>query len=370
MRNAFWLLVPFLGALLLLGFCSGGPIHRFHKVTGSDVIAADMNNDGIVDLVVARSPEINILLKDKRGHLAKPVAHVMEPGLYAKLLIQDLNGDSLPDVVASTGQIFLADGDGFTAAKTKLPEVTKWVASDVNKDGEVDLVSTKLYMDREGLVQPHVIIITNLGRVLAGDDPHVRKIVKLDAVPTDLLLADFDRDGDPDIAVLTATDTEKLKILENRLEAKEGFPKAQTYEVGAAHKLTSADLNGDSQPDLVLLSPTESECKVLTGQGGLKFEVKPGFKTPGSPQGLDFGNLNGDQHVDIALVCAATKAGKVNKEMVLLEGNSTGRFEEFDRWSVHPRPTHVLVLDLDGQGADDVAVLSEENELESFVQKS
>lgn len=353
-----------------MAFCSGGPVHSFHKVQGSDVVAVDMNSDGAQDLVVFRSPEMDVLLNNKRGHLGRPVGYRLEQGMHAKLHLADINGDQRQDVLASSGQVFMAEEHGYATAGIKLPETIKWLPSDLNGDGATDLLTVKLYKDQRGKSKQHIAVILNLkDAVDGGKKLRVKKLAQLESVPGDYQLGDFDRDGDPDLAVLLPKGEKNLKVYENKLSDDEGFVLAQEYQVGTASAIFSGDFNDDSLPDLILSLSDKSEGKVLAGTGHLKFEDKPVLKLPGPLRSLAFGNLDGDRHTDLALVCYGVGAGNFSKDVILYSGNGVGGFEEMERWDVHPRPAKVLVVDLEGSPLQDVVVLSEESEMESFLQK-
>jgi hypothetical protein len=85
---------------LLLGDGAGsflpGP-----SFTGGDIACADLNGDGHLDLVAARSGMIVTQLGDGRGNFT--IADVVEVGnIVLKVQVADLNGDGIPDVLLST----------------------------------------------------------------------------------------------------------------------------------------------------------------------------------------------------------------------------------------------------------------------------
>jgi YD repeat-containing protein len=123
---------------------------------------------------------------------------------------------------------------------------------------------------------------------------------------------------------------------------------ATTYDVGGPQGvLATADVNGDGVPDLVVESKDGTQLMVLlghknpaTGKGDGTFTAQAPVSIPAA-SGIAFGDLNGDNHLDIVL-----------KGAVLL-GNGDGTFTVV----AHPEITAApVVADVDGDGHLDVIV--------------
>lgn len=368
MRNAFWLLATFLVALLFVGLCSGGPVHRFHEVRGDAILAQDLTGDGIWDLVITNGSGLNVFKRNKRGHLAKPVGYVLEQGLAAKLTLADINGDSRPDIVANTGQVFLGEGEGFSSSVLTLPKTTRWLAADINGDKETDLVTVDL-TTRGGKTEYRIVAILNLTEALDGKKIRVKKVGVTDSVVKEFRLSDLNGDGAPDLVALLPTSESPVQIFHNKLESGDGFQLSIKYPAASASGLRVHDLNSDGHPDLIVTASERSELRFLLQDGQGQFGDKGVLKTPGPPRSVAAGQLDDDGHPDLAVVCYAAGVGQTSEEVVLFKGDGQGRFEELDRWKTHRNPAVVEVMDLEGQAPDDVLVLGEDAELESFLQK-
>jgi hypothetical protein len=75
----------------------GSPLELGHGAWGVEI--ADMNRDGIADLVVAASESIRVLLGDGSGRFAPAEGSPFQTGKGAwRLVVGDFNGDGKPDV--------------------------------------------------------------------------------------------------------------------------------------------------------------------------------------------------------------------------------------------------------------------------------
>ena len=92
------------------------PAKQFWSSTSipQEIAAADFNHDGKLDLVVNLNPNgIAVMLGNGDGTFQAPVTYATDD-LPTGLTVADLNGDGIPDIVATGQQIdvFLGKGDG------------------------------------------------------------------------------------------------------------------------------------------------------------------------------------------------------------------------------------------------------------------
>ena len=212
----------------------------------------------------------------------------------------DLNGDQVPDlVVASRSEgvgVLLGHGDGTFAA-----EVTYNV-------GQIDSVA----------------------------------------------VADFDRDGRPDVAA--ADDgTGLVTILLGSGGGALGAP--TTYPAGhSPWSIQAADLNGDQMPDLAVTNifGTDATVTVLLGKGDGTFSPRASYMTDAGPDGVAIADLDGDGKLDLAV------ANQAGRSVSVLMGRGDGTFGTQTSTASDGGPTTIVAGDLDGDGRPDLVVADQE----------
>ena len=218
------------------------------------VVAADFNDDGIMDLAVlttgATSSSVTVLFGDGITFTQSGPPSVLETVAKA-IAVGDATGDGLPDIAVV--------GDGLLTILAN------------GGDGSFPML---------------------LGTSIGGDQ-------------TGIAFADFDSDGTPDLAVTNTTDV----VILRQIEASGNYPVASNVSVGTAGavRVASADLDGDGGTDLVV-SQAPGQIAVLRGSG---FALgTPTFTTVGAgADALALGDLDGDGRPDI--VVASTRAHEV-----------------------------------------------------------
>jgi FG-GAP-like repeat len=126
-------------------------------ITGANLIAiADVNGDGLNDLVitdpgpVGSPPTVNILLQNKSapGTFLAPVSYTLSAtSIPQSIVVADVNGDGLPDIVIGGSTVVnvllnnaSAPGTFLAAASYATTNATQVAIADVNGDGLVDIV--------------------------------------------------------------------------------------------------------------------------------------------------------------------------------------------------------------------------------------
>jgi hypothetical protein len=343
-----------------------------------DAIAvADVNHDGIPDIVVANpeSGTITVLLGDGKGRFQKAPGSPFPAGhLPADIGIGDFNGDSNPDLLIANHQapyitLLLGDGHGgfhpaphspFTVDAKPHPHgvvVGHFCGSDKPLDAVIDSWGSR---EVELLLGDGTGNLRNGPRFPAGPGSDMP-----------LRSADFNQDGRPDI-VMPDTDighwnANTVSVLLG--DGKCGFSSApgSPFPAGAVPwSVAVGDINNDGNPDLVLIpygpqvhDPRKVTATVLLGDGRGSFHPMPGspFALSGcaNPRRVAVGSVYGNKLHDFAVTCT-------NSSTILLflgQQNSGLHLLSLDvpvGASGSPTERGILLADLLRRGRDDVIV--------------
>jgi hypothetical protein len=263
----------------------------------TDVALGDVNGDGHVDIVqgqrvfVAQTKHVGVLLGDGLGGFGAPRFSMVAPsGQPERFVLVDMNADGVLDLVARnlgmTGNLSIALGDGqgfFTPSSvvTHPDRAAGLCVGDFDADGKPDLVgvgewSQDVYLWRGdglgGLVSPPTVYAGG------GWTP---------------VCADFDGDGDLDLALTGSVTGSGLVVFKNDGTGSlvAGVPLAS----GAfAEDLAPEDVDRDGDIDLVLLSRLDSEIRWYRNDGSGNFALAQRIATASGPTCLGLADLDGD----------------------------------------------------------------------------
>jgi len=188
--------------------------------------------------------------------------------------------------------------------------------------------------------------------------------------PVDVVVADVNGDGRPDLLMANCTTCVRSSIGVFLGNGDGTFQPVVNYDSGgtAANALAVADLNGDGKPDiavtnLCLPGGIRGPCTggytnyvtVLLGNGDGTFQSAVNYTSGGSrPNSVAIGDINGDGKPDL-LVSNTYPSGSV----AVLLGNGDGTFQEvvnYDAGGVDAGS--IAVADVDGDGKLDVVVVN------------
>jgi len=263
----------------------------------SSVAAADMNADGISDVIVALSgkDQVQVFLNDGLGNLTgqPPIAVGSQPeGVAAK----DLNGDGKPDIVTAnyagsslsvllslpTGGFLPAIALMSAAPGTDPPNPVSVVISDLNQDGWNDIAAVNQV---GGVNQVNGNINLFLGLGLGAFAPKAVEML-VGVEPTQIAAIDTNRDGVDDFLVANRT-SNNIQVLVNRTK-KSGNINFDTFTLDtdiSPESMSFSDMNGDGVTDLLVACSVTNTVNVFLNRApdGLRSTTAQKFKMPGPP---------------------------------------------------------------------------------------
>ena len=372
--------------------------------TPQQIAVADVNRDGVPDLITSNTNGVvSVLLGKGGGAFGAPITVAsLSIGVAPYILLGDLNGDGNPDIALSSTSsssvwIYLGHGDGAFSAPVRYATATspaQIAAGDVNGDGRADIVAvtatglSTLIGNGNGTFRTAINTTgTTGGTLLAlGDlngDGHLDAIVGRDdyleflgtgdghftqantalsppgPLVSQILLTDLDRDGKLDLVsaanvfdpiVFVAYVTVAWGVGDGTLTS------ALNLSAGhSAISLVAEDLNRDGKVDLAAASSYSNSVSVLINQGSRHFASAVSYRTAPltvsttpHPGLLATADLDGNGLKDLAV---ATLNGAQ-----VLTSVATGQFFAPGGVEVYDGPTFGFAVPLNGDRHSDLAV--------------
>ncbi len=319
-------------------------------ISPQNVIAADFNNDGRLDVVTANygSSSMSVLLGNADGTFQPAQNSAIAFGLGSSA-VGDFNADGKLDLVNADADyvvVMLGNGNGALqpAGAFNLGSNADSVAvGDFNGDGKLDLGVTS----NSSFALAKVLLGDGDGSFAAPIDSFLGYMYH-----TSVALADFDGDGNLDFATVNLDDG-NVAVLQGAGDGRLGDP--NSFNFGAyPNAVTAGDVNADGEIDLVTSNTAGNSVSVLLGNGLGSFGAAQIYAAGSQPHSVAMADFNGDGQTD--LVTASTSPGTIS----VLLGASGGTFNP--PVTVVAYPFDLAVGDFNGDGlADAVSAVPNSN---------
>ena len=272
---------------------------------------------------------------------AGELVHVSVPATVRSTSGQPLGPLAYQFTAAVTGPgrgIFTTGVDNLAAGVT----ASNQQLADIDGDGDLDLLLTPPAVNY--LVPSTVLVRLNTGNGTFSAGP----TVPVAGAPSDITLADLDGDGDLDM-LASCYSTNNTITLSTRLNDGRGNFGGGSNLPGltsGGHLLTTADLDGDGDLDMVLATNTagQTAASVRFNQGNGIFAGGSELAITGGTGAFALGDIDGDGDADFMTTGFST--GGIYT--CLNQGN--GSFGSATAYQLGNNPASIALADLDGDG--------------------
>ena len=337
------------------------------------VAVGDFDRDGAIDLAVANSDgdTVGVLLGDGLGGLSLMPEFATGQGPEA-VAVGDLDLDArgtadlaVANTLDSSVSIFLSDAlGGFVVApdiRQGLENPSDVVLGDFDGDGDLDLAVAN--RGPAGDAGPDALVILE-GQ---GDGTFIqRQSILLRNVQEAITVSDFDADGVTDLAV---THADRVSFAGNKLSVLRGVGDG-TFALhaelgvrrGPGSDAAAGDFNGDGHTDLVVTQFDDRSVRVFLNRGDGTFDpVTPDTDVGSGPVAAAVGRFDSDAILDLAV------ANSFDNTVSVLLGAGDGGFVPVQDMVVGSAPNQLEAVDLNSDGNTDLLVINADGDSVSLL---
>jgi fibronectin type 3 domain-containing protein len=254
-----------------------GPTLQTSTLFNRGVFAADFNQDGLVDIVLAQKPAVLVYLNNGDQTFREPIPYTINE-MLGGIRIADINHDNRLDLISldatpSSNQfgefsyslsIHTGNGDGtfqyYGTIPLDQPTVSDLVVQDLNGDGFGDLA---IYMESDNTLR---IYLNNGNGTFNGPITY-----EIGIGPGALMAQDFNQDGFVDLAI---RDLESINLFLGNGDGTFQPPTAYGLGEAGGGGIVSRDFNLDGRLDIA--APGSNQVNLL-------LNLLPPLHTPPSP---------------------------------------------------------------------------------------
>jgi hypothetical protein len=342
------------------------------------VTLADVNGDGLRDLIVANAQDdtVSVLLNTTAPGAATASFAAQQTFAVGNrpesVIVADVNRDGLPDLVVADSQdnalsvLINTTAPGATVASFAAQQTfatgispSAVTVADVNSDGAPDLLVANA---ADNTVS---VLLNTTAPGAAVPSFATQQTFATGAAPSSLAAADVNGDGLVDLIVANAAD-DTVSVLLNTTApgaATPAFAAQQTFATGTSpNSVAVADFNGDGLPDVVVANSFDNTVSVLLnmtapGAAVVSFAAQQTFATGTSPVSVAVADVNADSRPDLLVVNAADDSVSVLLNSTAV-GAVTASFAAQQTFATGINPAALALGDINGDGLPDLFVVN------------
>ena len=325
----------------------GGPIEIPDVFGPKSLAVADLDVDGILDFVVSLETQdsVAIYLGDGEGsyELKNTITVGDSPGL---LVMGDMDMDGVSDISVvnesdNTVSILISDGLGgvATSITVGVGDGTHWVATN-DFDGD-DVADIAVSDSADGTVTVTVIFSDGFGGVATSTS------ITAGAGPGAVDSADYNGDGFQDIAVVVTQDSDRvIRVLLG--DGSGGFSADGNSDTAVTdiRAMVSADVESDGNLDLLTKQTSESQLRVMLGNGDGTFQLWFFLPVGSEANSMALADFNGDSRIDA--VVADSSGDSI--AILVSDGKGKGDFTQPNAYAVGVNPISSALGDVKSDG--------------------
>jgi len=356
--------------MVLLGNGDGtfqAPISTFANANLQVFAAADVNGDGIADVVAVFTASVYVYINNGDGTFKPGVTYPLG-GITAgfeSIQFGDFNGDGKTDIEVELGSpseqvVFLGNGDGtFQTPPKTSASVTfgEYVAvGDFNSDGKLDLVISQ----PPCVISESCEVYVQLGN---GDGTFQAPVAAFPGTGA-LAAADLNGDGRMDLALVSSLNPLTAQIYLGNGDATFSSPISYGVSLGGGggaggNAISIADFNGDGKLDI-------AAGGILLGNGDVTFKGIPLAVLPNFPIAIAVGDFEKKGAQDVAALSGFLNASQT-ANLYVLSNNDKGALSLIQTYALQQDDAAIVTADLNGDGQLDLALLGIDPTTQNWV---